>query len=108
MLKLQACIKYCEKDNSAAKVSIYLFLFLNSNIKLVCVSCLQFSAGMNEWIFRCTPVCIQSLLEQLPQDDPDYIYNMGCLLYQDGKYEEACKKFTSAMQVLGYVPGTCL
>lgn len=32
---------------------------------------------------------------------------MGCLLYQDGKYEEACKKFTSAMQVLGYVPGTC-
>uniref|UniRef100_H2RLP1 Tetratricopeptide repeat protein 30 n=1 Tax=Takifugu rubripes TaxID=31033 RepID=H2RLP1_TAKRU len=64
MLKLQACIKYCEQDNSAAK----------------------------------------SLLEQLPQDDPDYIYNMGCLLYQDGKYEDACKKFTSAMQVLGYVP----
>uniref|UniRef100_A0A7N8X6G5 Tetratricopeptide repeat protein 30 n=1 Tax=Mastacembelus armatus TaxID=205130 RepID=A0A7N8X6G5_9TELE len=45
-----------------------------------------------------------SLLEQLPQDDPDYVYNMGCLLYQDGKYEEACKKFMSAMQVLGYVP----
>uniref|UniRef100_H3D143 Tetratricopeptide repeat protein 30 n=1 Tax=Tetraodon nigroviridis TaxID=99883 RepID=H3D143_TETNG len=64
MLKLQACIKYCEEDISAAK----------------------------------------SLLEQLPQDDPDYIYNMGCLLYQEGKYEEACKKFTSAMQVLGYVP----
>ncbi|KAG8006556.1 Tetratricopeptide repeat protein 30A [Nibea albiflora] len=38
------------------------------------------------------------------KDDPDYIYNMGCLLYQDGKYEEACKKFMSAMQVLGYVP----
>ncbi|XP_067334017.1 intraflagellar transport protein 70A isoform X2 [Channa argus] len=64
MVKLQACIKYCEEDYSAAK----------------------------------------SLLEQLPQDDPDYVYNMGCLLYQDGKYEEACKKFTSAMQVLGYVP----
>ncbi|KAM7387486.1 hypothetical protein PAMA_009889 [Pampus argenteus] len=64
MVKLQACIKYCEENYSAAK----------------------------------------SLLEQLPQDDPDYIYNMGCLLYQDGKYEEACKKFTSAMQVLGYVP----
>ncbi|XP_068193471.1 intraflagellar transport protein 70A isoform X2 [Antennarius striatus] len=64
MLKLQASIKYCEEDYSAAK----------------------------------------SLLEQLPQDDPDYVYNMGCLLYQDGKYEEACKKFTSAMQVLGYVP----
>uniref|UniRef100_A0A8C9XU84 Tetratricopeptide repeat protein 30 n=1 Tax=Sander lucioperca TaxID=283035 RepID=A0A8C9XU84_SANLU len=64
MVKLQACIKYCEEDYSTAK----------------------------------------SLLEQLPQDDPDYSYNMGCLLYQDGKYEEACKKFTSAMQVLGYVP----
>ncbi|XP_041812578.1 tetratricopeptide repeat protein 30A isoform X2 [Chelmon rostratus] len=64
MVKLQACIKYCEEDYSAAK----------------------------------------SLLEQLPQEDPDYVYNMGCLLYQDGKYEEACKKFMSAMQVLGYVP----
>ncbi|XP_024920372.1 intraflagellar transport protein 70A isoform X6 [Cynoglossus semilaevis] len=46
----------------------------------------------------------KSLLEQLPQDDPDYIYNLGCLLYQDGKYEDACKKFMSALQVLGYVP----
>nr|XP_040046470.1 tetratricopeptide repeat protein 30A isoform X3 [Gasterosteus aculeatus aculeatus] len=64
MLKLQACIKYCEEDYSAAK----------------------------------------SLLEQLPQEDPDYVYNSGCLLFQDGKYEEACKKFSSAMQVLGYVP----
>ncbi|TMS14677.1 Tetratricopeptide repeat protein 30A [Larimichthys crocea] len=64
MVKLQACIKYCEEDYSAAK----------------------------------------SLLEQLSQDDPDYVYNMGCLLYQDGKYEEACKKFMSALQVLGYVP----
>lgn len=57
-------------------------------------------------VFLCLSVCEQSLLEQLPQDDPDYIYNMGCLLYQDSKYEEACKKFMSAMQVLGYVPGT--
>lgn len=64
MVKLQASIKYCEEDYSAAK----------------------------------------SLLEQLPQDDPDYIYNTGCLLYNDEKYEEACRKFTSAMQVLGYVP----
>lgn len=49
---------------------------------------------------------MQSLLEQLPQEDPDYIYNMGCLFYHDSKYEEACKKFTTAMQVLGYVPGS--
>uniref|UniRef100_A0A3B5MX76 Tetratricopeptide repeat protein 30 n=1 Tax=Xiphophorus couchianus TaxID=32473 RepID=A0A3B5MX76_9TELE len=64
MVKLQACIKFCEEDYSGAKL----------------------------------------LLQQLPQDDPDYVYNMGCLLYQDGKYEEASKKFMTAMQMLGYVP----
>lgn len=64
MVKLQACIKFCEEDYPAAKL----------------------------------------LLEQMPQDDPDYVYNMGCLLYQDGKYEEACRKFMTAMQMLGYIP----
>lgn len=29
MLKLQACIKYCEEDNSAAKVSICLIFYLS-------------------------------------------------------------------------------
>lgn len=47
MLKLQACIKYCEQDNSAAKVSIhpFQFLFVTSSIELVfvAVSCLQSS-----------------------------------------------------------------
>ncbi|XP_077387459.1 intraflagellar transport protein 70A [Festucalex cinctus] len=47
---------------------------------------------------------VKSLVEQLPPEDTDYVYNTGCLLYQDAKYEDACKKFTSAMQVLGYVP----
>ncbi|KAM4598341.1 intraflagellar transport protein 70A [Polymixia lowei] len=46
----------------------------------------------------------KTLVEQLPQDDPDYDVDMGCLLYQEGEYEEACKKFMSAMQVLGYQP----
>ncbi|XP_013888312.1 intraflagellar transport protein 70A isoform X2 [Austrofundulus limnaeus] len=64
MVKLQACIKYCEEDYSAAKL----------------------------------------LLEQLPPDDPDYVFNMGCLLYQEGRHEEACRNFLSAMQVLGYLP----
>ncbi|XP_037830421.1 tetratricopeptide repeat protein 30A isoform X2 [Kryptolebias marmoratus] len=44
------------------------------------------------------------LLEQLPPDDPDYMFNMGCLLYQDGKHEEACRSFLTALQVLGYLP----
>uniref|UniRef100_A0AAZ3NRF9 Tetratricopeptide repeat protein 30 n=1 Tax=Oncorhynchus tshawytscha TaxID=74940 RepID=A0AAZ3NRF9_ONCTS len=46
----------------------------------------------------------KTLVEQLPQDDPDYDVDMGCLLYKEGEYEEACKKFMSAMQVLGYQP----
>uniref|UniRef100_A0A674CV83 Tetratricopeptide repeat protein 30 n=1 Tax=Salmo trutta TaxID=8032 RepID=A0A674CV83_SALTR len=45
-----------------------------------------------------------TLVEQLPQDDPDYDVDMGCLLYKEGEYEEACKKFMSALQVLGYQP----
>ncbi|XP_056100585.1 tetratricopeptide repeat protein 30A isoform X3 [Rhinichthys klamathensis goyatoka] len=46
----------------------------------------------------------KTLVEQLPQDDPDYDVDLGCLLYKEGEYEEACKKFMSAMNVLGYQP----
>eukprot|EP00794_Sanderia_malayensis_P009076 gene9076-10045_t len=44
----------------------------------------------------------QSLVEQIPSDDPDSEVNFGCLLYKEGRYQEACVKFTSAMNVLGY------
>lgn len=46
----------------------------------------------------------QSLVEQCPVDDPDTEVNLGCLLFKDGRYEEACQKFTTAMQILGYKP----
>uniref|UniRef100_A0A8C1T8C4 Tetratricopeptide repeat protein 30 n=1 Tax=Cyprinus carpio TaxID=7962 RepID=A0A8C1T8C4_CYPCA len=46
----------------------------------------------------------KTLVEQLPQDDPDYDVDLGCLLYKEGEYEEACKKFMSSMNVLGYQP----
>ncbi|XP_029445181.1 tetratricopeptide repeat protein 30A isoform X2 [Rhinatrema bivittatum] len=46
----------------------------------------------------------KSLVEQLPADDPDSEINMGCLLYKEGQYEEACKKFITTMQVVGYKP----
>nr|XP_033785867.1 tetratricopeptide repeat protein 30A isoform X2 [Geotrypetes seraphini] len=46
----------------------------------------------------------KSLVEQLPVDDPDSEINMGCLLYKEGQYEEACKKFITTMQVVGYKP----
>ncbi|KAG8442836.1 hypothetical protein GDO86_011592 [Hymenochirus boettgeri] len=44
----------------------------------------------------------KSLVEQMPTEDPDSEINMGCLLYKEGCYEEACKKFITAMQVMGY------
>uniref|UniRef100_A0A673KUF8 Tetratricopeptide repeat protein 30 n=1 Tax=Sinocyclocheilus rhinocerous TaxID=307959 RepID=A0A673KUF8_9TELE len=47
---------------------------------------------------------LQTLVEQLPQDNPDYDVDLGCLLYKEGEYEEACKKFMSSMNVLGYQP----
>lgn len=50
-------------------------------------------------------LALQTLVEQLPQDDPDYDVDLGCLLFKEGEYEEACKKFISSMQVLGYQPG---
>ncbi|XP_030062483.1 tetratricopeptide repeat protein 30A isoform X2 [Microcaecilia unicolor] len=46
----------------------------------------------------------KSLVEQLPAEDPDSEINMGCLLYKEGQYDEACKKFIATMQVVGYKP----
>uniref|UniRef100_A0A4W3IZ88 Tetratricopeptide repeat protein 30 n=1 Tax=Callorhinchus milii TaxID=7868 RepID=A0A4W3IZ88_CALMI len=46
----------------------------------------------------------KSLVEQQPSEDPDTEINLGCLLYKEGHYEDACKKFTTAMQVVGYKP----
>ncbi|XP_041363711.1 tetratricopeptide repeat protein 30A-like [Gigantopelta aegis] len=44
----------------------------------------------------------KSLVEQCPSDDPDTESNFGCLLFKEGRYEEACQKFSTAMQILGY------
>lgn len=46
----------------------------------------------------------KSLVDQSPPGDPDTGVNLGCLLFKEGRYEEACKKFMTAMQVEGYVP----
>ncbi|XP_067137146.1 intraflagellar transport protein 70A [Centruroides vittatus] len=46
----------------------------------------------------------KSLVDQCPTDDPDTEVNLGCLLYKEGKYEEACAKFNTAIQVEGYRP----
>ncbi|WAQ97054.1 TT30A-like protein [Mya arenaria] len=44
----------------------------------------------------------KSLVEQCPTDDPDTEINLGCLLFKEHRYEEACHKFTTAIQILGY------
>ncbi|CAH1794760.1 unnamed protein product [Owenia fusiformis] len=46
----------------------------------------------------------QALVEQSPPDDPDTEINLGCLLFKDARYEDACQKFTTAMNILGYKP----
>lgn len=46
----------------------------------------------------------QALVEQIPAEDSDTDINMGCLLFKEAKYTEACQKFTAAMNVLGYQP----
>lgn len=46
----------------------------------------------------------KGLVEQCPGDDPDVETNLGCLLYKEGQYSEACQKFSSAMNILGYQP----
>ncbi|NXY31936.1 TT30B protein, partial [Pomatorhinus ruficollis] len=39
-----------------------------------------------------------------PSERADAEVNLGCLLYRQGRHEEASGKFASAMQVLGYCP----
>ncbi|XP_066978143.1 intraflagellar transport protein 70A isoform X1 [Macrobrachium rosenbergii] len=46
----------------------------------------------------------KSLVDQCPPDDPDTEVNHGCLLYKEGRYEEACQKFSNALQVAGHQP----
>ncbi|XP_030197290.1 intraflagellar transport protein 70A [Gadus morhua] len=46
----------------------------------------------------------KALVEQLPQEEPDYEVKMACLLYREEQYEEARRRFTSAQQALGYQP----
>lgn len=46
----------------------------------------------------------KSMVEQCAADDPDTEVNLGCLLYKEGRHSEACQKFQTAMNILGYQP----
>ena len=41
----------------------------------------------------------KTLLEQGNQADPDVICNQACVLYKEGKYEEATKLFEEGLQI---------
>ncbi|KAJ3183113.1 Tetratricopeptide repeat protein 30A [Geranomyces variabilis] len=42
------------------------------------------------------------LIDQLPPNEPDTIINRACLLFKEGKYEEACAHYLEAIKILGY------
>ncbi|TGZ65649.1 hypothetical protein CRM22_005759 [Opisthorchis felineus] len=46
----------------------------------------------------------RSLVEQSLADDSESIVNLGCLLYREGNYEQACQHFQQAIQTLGFQP----
>ncbi|CAG5118640.1 unnamed protein product, partial [Candidula unifasciata] len=45
---------------------------------------------------------VKCLVDQCPSDDPDTEINLGCLLFKEKRYEEACVKFIGAMRMVGY------
>lgn len=46
----------------------------------------------------------KTLVDKCPKDDPDTEINRGCLLYKEGRYDEALQRFNAASQVIGYDP----
>ena len=46
----------------------------------------------------------QTLVEQLPPQDPDTLYNQACLLFKEAKYAEASAKYTEISKIIGYCP----
>eukprot|EP00232_Nephroselmis_pyriformis_P023531 CAMPEP_0182867166 /NCGR_PEP_ID=MMETSP0034_2-20130328/8574_1 /TAXON_ID=156128 /ORGANISM="Nephroselmis pyriformis, Strain CCMP717" /LENGTH=659 /DNA_ID=CAMNT_0024999505 /DNA_START=4 /DNA_END=1983 /DNA_ORIENTATION=- len=46
----------------------------------------------------------KAMLEQCPQEDADTIVNMGCVMFKEGRFEEARSRFVEAMNTLGYQP----
>lgn len=43
-------------------------------------------------------------VEKCPTDDADNEINRACVLFKEGKYEEALEKFQKAHQILGFRP----
>ncbi|CAG0888873.1 unnamed protein product [Cyprideis torosa] len=46
----------------------------------------------------------KSLVDHCSSEDPDTEINHGCLLFKEGRYEEAMEKFQSAQGLVGFMP----
>ncbi|XP_006034354.3 tetratricopeptide repeat protein 30B [Alligator sinensis] len=77
-LRLQAATHYAQGDLPAAK----------SLVEQVLTAAAEGAAGGSDGSWEV----------------PEAEVNLGCLLYREGRHEEACNKFAGAMQVLGYSP----
>lgn len=49
----------------------------------------------------------KTLVEQCAADDSDTEFNMGCVLFKEKRYAEACAKFNTVLHVMGYRGDTC-
>ncbi|XP_043273556.1 tetratricopeptide repeat protein 30A isoform X2 [Venturia canescens] len=49
-------------------------------------------------------VAAKSFVDQCPEDDVDTEINLGCLAYKEAEYEKALKKFSNALQIVGFKP----
>ncbi|RDD39424.1 Tetratricopeptide repeat protein 30A [Trichoplax sp. H2] len=47
----------------------------------------------------------KALIDQCPSDDVDVEINNGCLLFMEDRYEEACRRFLTAQQMIGFQAG---
>ncbi|KAI8836789.1 hypothetical protein BJ741DRAFT_605193 [Chytriomyces cf. hyalinus JEL632] len=47
------------------------------------------------------------LIDQGASDDADTMINQACLLYKEGKFEEACQKYADTLRVTGYQAELC-
>jgi len=44
----------------------------------------------------------KTMIDKCTDDDPEIVASYGCILFKDGKYREACERFTEAINLLGW------
>ena len=47
---------------------------------------------------------VKNTVNQIPSDDPDMNIDLACLLYKEGRYDEAIAKFQESMRLVEFQP----